>query len=100
MTVEELINRSKPYEPLRSKDELIAIFQNYPELKDKLEKMLTLEDNQEWLKRGEKEGFFFHVSDDSWKHKRCSIQNYIKLDFVGPKNGVPTISVNIYQKPV
>lgn len=100
MTVEEIIERIEPSDGVQSKENLKQTFLAYPELKDDLKEMLTFDDNQEWLKRGEKEVFFFYIYNDSWKHNNSHLQNSVNLIFVEKDKIFPTIAVNIHREPV
>jgi len=99
-TIDEIIDKAVSYVE-RSKEDFVNYLLRYPELKNELEKMLNLEDNQEWLKRGEKEGYFFIIDDDHFKlDSNCAPPNRVIVTYVGEGRGVPTIKLIIHRKPV
>ena len=101
MELREILNRVESLEDFTPKSEFVKVLCNYPELEEELRKQLSLDENQEWIKKAEKERFFFLIYDDSWKlpPRTFAIPNRIQLRFVGMKK-LPTITIDIHQKPV
>lgn len=100
MGLEEILERVESFDECTPKSRFTSILNNYPELKKSLNDQLSLDSNQEWIKKAKKGRFFFIIYDDSWKasHK-TNLPNSIQLKFIGTKS-IPTISIDIHKRPV
>lgn len=100
MEMKELLERVESFDEHTPKLRLLEVLNRYPNLKKSLNNQLSLDGNQEWIEKAEKERFFFVLYDDSWKaSNRGNFPNKIGLKFMGIQN-IPVISVDIHRKPV
>lgn len=101
MELKEILNRVESLEDSTPRSEFVEMLCKYPELEKELHNQLSLDVNQEWIKKAEKEKLFFLIYDDSWKlpPRTFPIPNKIQLKFIGMKK-LPTITIDIHQKPV
>ena len=99
MNLEEILERVESLDGFTPKSKLLEVLEKYPDLKKNLVKQLSLDINKEWIEKAKKEKPFFLIYNDSWKGYLSYYPNSIQLKFIGTQN-VPTISIDIHQKPV
>ena len=100
MDLRNILERVEPLEEYTPRSKFVEILNKYPELEESLISQLSLDINQEWVQKAEKERFFFLIYDDTWKKTSPhSYPNSIQLKFIGMQY-IPTIAIDIHQKPV
>ena len=97
MNIEQLLERIEDlsFDGFTSKEKFLQLLESYPKFKEDLRKELSLNSNQEWIKKAQSEKVYFIINDDSWKKVKSNFSSGVRLNFVGI-HYIPTISIDIH----